>query len=345
MQTPSIAVPSADARRVAASYSIRPGWLALAAVAVGVALAGEIPLTYQYAPLIVSVLVLGLPHGAVDHLVIARQRDEHLTVRWLAIVAAIYLVFGVAYGILWFLSPVAAFVFFIGLTWFHWGQGELYPLIDIVGAEYVRTPSQQVLSAFVRGGAPMLVPLIAFPGQYEFVAASLVGLFDPAAATALEPAFETGPRLAVAGVYASAVVATIVLGYLRQETREAWAIDAGELLLLTGFFLTVPPILAVGIYFCFWHSLRHIVRTVLLHDDSAGALSHNQVRPAAWQFARDAAPMTTGALVFLAALYLLVPETPGGTADLVALYLVLIAVLTLPHVVIVIWLDREQSVW
>jgi hypothetical protein len=40
-----------------------------------------------------------------------------------------------------------------------------------------------------------------------------------------------------------------------------------------------------------------------------------------------------------------VPRAPTGTADLVGLYLVLIAVLTLPHVVIVTWLDREQGVW
>ena len=38
------------------------------------------------------------------------------------------------------------------------------------------------------------------------------------------------------------------------------------------------------------------------------------------------------------------PETPAGIADLVALYLVLIAVLTLPHVAIVTWLDRTQDV-
>ena len=40
----------------------------------------------------------------------------------------------------------------------------------------------------------------------------------------------------------------------------------------------------------------------------------------------------------------MVPETPASTADLVALYLVLIAVLTLPHVAIVTWLDRAQNV-
>jgi Brp/Blh family beta-carotene 15,15'-monooxygenase len=345
MKSPTIAVPTATARRVASSYSIRPGWVVVVVVAVVSVLVGEIPRPYQYAPLVVSVLLLGLPHGAVDHLVIARQRGKSLSVRWLAIVGGIYLVFGVAYGLVWFVAPVAAFVFFILLTWFHWGQGELYPLLDIVGTSYLRAPSQQALTVLVRGGAPMLVPLVAFPGEYEFVAGTLVGLFDASAAAALDPLFTPRARLAVGAVYGTALLATVALGYLRATEREPWLTDAGELLLLTAFFLTVPPILAVGVYFCFWHSLRHVVRTILLHDESANALDRQQVWRATRRFARDAAPMTAGALVLLGLLYALVPRAPTGTADLVGLYLVLIAVLTLPHVVIVTWLDREQGVW
>jgi Brp/Blh family beta-carotene 15,15'-monooxygenase len=340
-----IAVPSARARQVAETYSIRPGWLALTAVALVAVGLGEIPLAYQYAPLAVSVLLLGLPHGAVDHLVIARQRGERLTARWLAVVAGIYLVFGVAYGLVWFVFPVAAFVFFIFVTWFHWGQGELYPLLDIVGASYLRAPSQQALTVLVRGGAPMLVPLAAFPDQYEFVATSLTGLFDPGAAAALAPVFESGPRLAVGAVYGAAVLLTIALGYLRTDERGPWLVDAGEMGLLSAFFLLVPPILAVGIYFCFWHSLRHIVRTVLLDDVSATALDRSEGTAVARRFARDAAPMTTGALLGLGLLHVLVPREPSGLSGLVALYLVLIAVLTLPHVVIVSWLDREQGIF
>ncbi|WP_436901657.1 Brp/Blh family beta-carotene 15,15'-dioxygenase [Halovenus halobia] len=345
MTATRIAVPSARAREIAATYSIRPGWVVLAVVAIVAVLVGEVPRRYQYAPLVVSVLAIGLPHGAVDHLIIARQRGEGLTVRWLGIVSGLYLLFGGAYGLVWFVFPVAAFVFFILLTWFHWGQGELYPLLDIVGAEYLRAPSQQALTVLVRGGAPMAVPLVAFPGQYEFVATSLVGLFDPAAADALGPAFTPRARIAVGALYGAAVLATIGLGWLRTEDHGAWRVDAGEVVGLTAFFLVVPPILAVGVYFCFWHSLRHIVRTVLVHDESAAAVDRGEIPTVAGRFALDAAPMTAGALALLGLLYLLVPRAPGELSGLVALYLVLIAVLTLPHVVIVSWLDREQAVF
>jgi len=40
----------------------------------------------------------------------------------------------------------------------------------------------------------------------------------------------------------------------------------------------------------------------------------------------------------------LVPVTPAGVRDLAALYPVFIAVLTLPHILVVTWMDRVQSV-
>lgn len=345
MQNTPITGLGQSARRVAGSLAVAPGWVAIAIAMVTLLAIGDIPLTYQYVPLIISVVLLGLPHGAVDHLVVARHRNESLTTRWLAIVVGIYLIFGLAYGLLWFHAPAVAFVGFILLTWFHWGQGELYPLIDLVGATYYRYPSQQLLGTLVRGGAPMLVPLIAFPEQYAFVAQTLVGLFDAGAAAALSPIFEAGPRRALGLSFATVLVATAALGFYRTETVSPWLVDVTEMALLTGFFLVVPPILAIGIYFCFWHALRHVLRTVLLHNPSTAALDRQELLPVGRQFARDAAPLTAGALVLLGGLYLIVPHAPTTTPDLVALYLVLIAILTLPHVVIVTWLDREQAIF
>jgi len=340
----STATASLRVRRLATSYSVRPGWVALVAVGAASLALGTIPRQYQYAPLIVSVVLLGLPHGAVDHLLAPRQRGERLTARWLGVVGVVYLLLGGAYALVWFLFPVAAFVGFILLTWFHWGQGELYPLLEFVGAAHLQAPGQRALTVLVRGGAPMLVPLVAFPGEYEFVATTLVGLFDAGAADTLGPLFEPRARLFVAGVYGLLVVATLVLGYVRANERRPWLVDAGEVCLLTAFFLAVPPILAIGVYFPFWHSLRHVSRTVLLDRESIRALERGRLLSAARRFVRDAAPMTAGALLLLAGLYIAVPASPAGTADLVALYLVLIAVLTLPHVAIVTWLDRAQGV-
>ena len=346
MSVPTIAVPGTGARETARAWAVRSGWLVLGVTAVGVglaALAGGLPRSYQYAPLIVSVGLLGLPHGAVDHLVIPRWRGDRPDSRWFGIIAGVYLLVGGLYAVVWFVAPVVAFVAFILMTWYHWGEGELYPLRDFVGVDYLDRRDTQALTVLVRGGAPMLVPLVAFPAEYAFVAETLVGLFDAGAADALAPLFTPEARLGVGLVYAASAVGALGLGYLRTDATEAWRIDAVEIGVLTGFFLVVPPILAIGIYFCFWHSIRHVARTILLHDPSATAVERGDVLGPAAQFARDAAPLTVVSVLLLGGLYALVPASPTDVPDLVGLYLVLIAVLTLPHVVVVTWLDREQG--
>ncbi|RKD95933.1 Brp/Blh family beta-carotene 15,15'-dioxygenase [Halopiger aswanensis] len=337
---------AAAGRRVAARVSLGAGSLLLVAIVTTV-LGGSPPLAAQYVPLALSVVVLGLPHGAVDHLVVPRARGDPVTRRSLAFVGGLYLLLGSAYAAGWFLAPVAAFVLFILVTLVHWGQGDVYALLAFVGASHLETRASRLLALVVRGGLPMLVPLIAFPEQYAFVAGTLVGLFDPGAAAALEPAFARPVRTAVAIGFGSLVALSLGLGFGRAESdgRGPWLVDAAETVGLIVYFATVPPILAIGLYFCFWHSLRHILRTMLVDPVAGTALERGAIDTAIRRFARDAAPLTAGGLLVFVAIGLAVPRTPATVPDLLALYLVTIAVLTLPHVVVVTLLDRIQGVW
>ncbi|SER26208.1 Brp/Blh family beta-carotene 15,15'-dioxygenase [Natrinema salaciae] len=337
---------SAESRSRAARLSLGFGSL-LAVAAVATIAFGSPPLVYQYVPLALSVLVLGLPHGAVDHLVLPRVRDDPVTPRSLAFVGVLYLLLGCAYAVVWFLAPVAAFVLFVLVTLVHWGQGDVYALLEFVGADHLETRASRLLALLVRGGLPMLVPLVAFPAQYAFVAETLVGLFDPGAATALDPLFEPAVRTAVTIGFGSLIALSVLLGVHRTSPGERWPwlVDAAETLGLVCYFATVPPILAIGLYFCFWHSLRHVLRTMLVDPVASAALERGAIRTAVSRFAHDAAPLTVAALVVLVGIWIAVPRTPATVADVLAVYLVGIAVLTLPHVVVVSLLDREAGIW
>ncbi|MCL9814779.1 Brp/Blh family beta-carotene 15,15'-dioxygenase [Natranaeroarchaeum aerophilus] len=330
----------------AARLALLPGWITLLATSVLVTIVGtEIPLSIQLAPLFLSVLLLGLPHGAVDHLVTPRARGTALTIRSMAEVGVVYAVLGSGYAVVWFLSPAAAFVFFILLTWFHWGQGDIHPVRELVGGNHVRGPGGTALTALVRGGAPMLVPLVAFPGEYRRVAEWIVGVVDPGAVGALDPFFTAEARLLVAALYGALVVGALSLGWVRRTDSRPWRIDAVETGLLVGFFATVPPLLAIGLYFCFWHSLRHIVRFLLLDEHVESEIADGAVVTPLSRFARDAAPLTALSLVFGVALYLLLPGAATDPGSLMGVYLVFIAVLTLPHVAFVSVLDYYDGFW
>ncbi|AFZ71506.1 Brp/Blh family beta-carotene 15,15'-dioxygenase [Natronobacterium gregoryi] len=331
--------------RRASRLSLGFGGLTVVSGLVIVAAVDSLPLVYQYLPLVATVVLFGLPHGAVDHLVLPRARNNPITARSLAFVGLLYLVVGASYAVVWFVAPAAAFALFILVTLFHWGQGDVYALLEFVDADHLETRASRVLALFVRGGLPMLVPLVAFPDQYAFVAETLIGLFDPAGAAALEPVFEPTARALVGVGFGVLVVLSLALGYYRADTLEPWLIDAGETLGLVAFFAVVPPILAIGLYFALWHSIRHILRTLLVDGPAIAALATGNDLAALGRFARDAAPLTAGALVVLGGLALLVPQTPATVPGVAALYLVCIAVLTLPHVVVVSLLDLEQRIW
>jgi Brp/Blh family beta-carotene 15,15'-monooxygenase len=334
-------------RTTLADAALAPVWVAHGLLALPFLAGVSVPPTLQYAPLAVSVVLLGLPHGAVDHLAVPRVRDRPVTLRALAGVGALYGSVGGAYLALWFLAPVPAFVLFIAITWAHWGQGDVYALLALADTDHLRTRLQRVATAAVRGGLPMLVPLLSYPGQYRRVARALTGRFGVGAGD-LAPLFRVETRLALGAAFVLLTLATLAVGLRRAPagmTDRGWRVDAGETGLLWLFFLVVPPVLAVGVYFCLWHSARHIARLVLLDPDAVDGLETGRLAPALKGFARDAAPLTAVSLAFLAGFYYLVPVRPADIAEAVGLYLVLIAVLTLPHVVVVSLMDRVQGVW
>jgi len=337
--------PSRAVRRRLARVTFVPGWATLAFVVL-VSVAGvSLPIAVRYGVLLVTLVVLGLPHGAADHHSLARALDRTLSARFLVVFCAGYLALAAAYTVVWFLAPVVAFLAFIGLTWFHWGQGELYVLRSIPDDPHLTSRTARVLTVVVRGGLPMLVPLLFFPDRYAAVARTVVALFAPGGTAWLAPLF-AGPVRASLGVgFAGVTAAALAVGARGAGSRRAWAVDTGETALLWLFFAVVPPVLAIGVYFAVWHSLRHVVRLVALDDIAVAALDRGAVWQAVGRFVRDALPGTIGALALFGGLALAVPATPGDVADIAGVYLVLLAVLTLPHVVVVTVLDRRQGVW
>jgi Brp/Blh family beta-carotene 15,15'-monooxygenase len=337
----------AAVRKAVDGVAIQPIWVLHGLLIVPFALGVELPLAIQYVPLAVSALLLGLPHGAVDHLAVTRVRGESVTIRSLLGVGVLYSVLGGAYLAAWFVIPVAAFVFFILLTWAHWGQGDVHALVALEGVEHLRTTGQRLATAAVRGGLPMLVPLLFGSEQYQEVATLLVGRFGVEAAV-LEPLFQVETRVGLGVGFALLTTGTLIFGLSRAPdgvTDAGWKRDSGETLLLWLFFLVVPPVLAVGVYFCLWHSVRHIARLVTLDIDGEQALRQGQISKAAGGFARDAAPLTLLSLLFLGGFYLLIPVRPATVPETIGLYLILIAVLTLPHVAVVSLMDRIEGVW
>ncbi|MFN3596928.1 MAG: Brp/Blh family beta-carotene 15,15'-dioxygenase [Rubricoccaceae bacterium] len=317
----------------------------LAAELVGAPGADALPPWVLYAPFAASVLLFGLPHGAVDHLAMLRLARARAGPLPLLAVLAAYLAVGGAYAALWFTAPATAFASFIALTWLHWGQGDVHALVGLEGARHLNTRAARLGTAFVRGALPMLVPLLAHPEAYRAVAEAVVDRIAPGAADALAWAFSPGFRRTAGAALGLTAAALLAHGQRVPGARADALRDAADVALLGLFFWFVPPVLAVGLYFSLWHAPRHIARLLAADAPAADALGAGRSAPAWGRFALAAAPLTLGALAFGAALYAAVPVPPDEWQGYLGLYLILIAALTLPHTLVVLAMDRAQGVW
>ena len=165
----------------------------------------------MYLPLLVSTVLLGIPHGALDHLIPSR-----LGWRWgqrpgavMLYVAAYALLAALALS-LWWLFPRVAFWGFVLLSCLHWGHGDLHYLETVQGRRRSGAWSA-ALTLLARGSLPILVPLLAFPdwfGRLAFGAEQAFGRSPatPAVSDLLSPAL-MGGLAALVGIIGLAYVA------------------------------------------------------------------------------------------------------------------------------------------
>jgi Brp/Blh family beta-carotene 15,15'-monooxygenase len=120
--------------------------------------------------------------------------------------------------------------------------------------------------------------------------------------------------------------------------------DAGETLLLVAYFLVVPVVISIGLYFPLWYSMRQSGRSTMLHRESP-ADQEGLPMPAVWA-AFIGGALATGTLAAL--LWWLVPNPLGAATllpGLVAFYTIFVCIIALPHVVVGDWLDRARGIW
>ncbi|OZV82330.1 hypothetical protein CA850_08525 [Micromonospora echinospora] len=270
---------------------------------------------------LITGLLLGLPHGAVDHLVpawmSARARQLPARVTLLVVYAAV-----AGAGLAAFrAAPNLALVGFLVVSVVHFGTADV-----AFRAERDRRPIRPgVAVVLAYGGPPVVIPLALWREQVD----PLLAAVAPQAPALLTVEVRT---LALATVLCAVTVTAI------RQVRAGCVRDAGQPLLLAGLFGTVPPALAVGAYFAAWHSCRHVAR-LLRHDPRNTAdLGAGRLGPPLRRFARQAAAPTVVAVVALVALV----TWPSHRADPLPATVAVLAALTLPHAVLVAWTDRRE---
>lgn len=300
--------PVAGPVRVATAFSLSA---AVAVVAVELAVGwGDL----AWVPLVAG-LLLGLPHGAVDHLVPAHRLGRRLPRT--ALFALGYAVVAVLAWLAFRAAPVPALLVFVALSAWHFGTGET-AFADLRAGRPVR---RQATASLVLGSLVLLVPLAR--GAHE--AAPVLAAVVPGGGGTVPAAAVTVVLAVVAPAGAALAVERLLAG--------RW-LEAAEVAVLLALVLLAPPSAAFGVWFGCWHAVRHVAGVVA--DDPGDAPD----APDALRRSAVAAALPTAAVLAVGALLW---SAGDGWTGLVATALPLLAALALPHALVVAWLDRTRT--
>jgi beta-carotene 15,15'-dioxygenase len=323
MATPAPAFPHrVDVVRAAAVWS---RWIAVIVLAAGGMLAALGPVAGWTPPVVLAVagvgFVAGMPHGAVDHVLLSRASGRPLV----AVTAGYGSLAVVVWVLLRWGGPAPLLVVAV-LSVVHFGMGELEAQRDADGRG--PRPVVAVTTAVAATGA-LLLPLARSGADMRDVATAL--------APGLGAAIGSGEVRATLAAFWFVAACVTVVAALRVG-RRAVVLDV---VLVGAMGALLPPLVAFALWFGGWHALRHAGRLLTVEPGSAALVRSGRTSDAVRRLTRLAAIPSVAAVLTLTAIAgftVAAADLPGAVAEALRILLAL----TVPHMLVVLWMDRRQ---
>ena len=270
--------------------------------------------------LAVFALAIGIPHGAVDHLVALPATSKPK----LVILIAGY----VAIAILAVLAILhwnkLGFQLVLAMSAFHFGFGEASFIAEqdrLTGRRRMKLKTQNMF-AISSGAIPVLIPLL------KESTASALREINP---LLINWASDVAPQLKF--VVALFFVATLILLITEKRLREVI-----DLIVLAALALIAPPLVAFAVYFGCWHAMRHTARLTLILPKAKSAAERNNPRKSFIAAVIPGLPALFGTVVV--ALVIAVLDSTNIDASYLWYLLVVVWALTVPHMLVTAKIDR-----
>lgn len=259
------------------------------------------------------VIITGIPHGAVDHIVAASVYGLQNNLYDKFKFYSIYLFIMMVLGIVWIYSPLTGFIAFIIISIYHFGQGDLSYLISEM------KPLKRSLIYISRGMFLVALPIL---------------LHSEITIPIIEEAIQKEISQSFFLLEYATILSIVFLGlhfisliYIALHTN----ISIHKEFLLTGLlallFWTVHPLLSFGIYFGLWHSFNHFFE---LRDH----LKSNDQKYSTASLYLKTVPFTLISFLGLGLLWF-IQDAFGLENQMISLLFILISVLTLPHMILI----------
>ena len=278
---------------------------------------GESSMQWQVA-IAVAALAIGIPHGALDHLVTLPKSRPLVMAGFISIYVLAAIVAVIA--ILNF--NVIGFIFVLVMSAIHFGIGDaaFVSELDRRRSTSIRLP--RAIYAISAGSIPVFIPLVN-SASTDALAQVNPALID----------WHQGYDQEI--LTAVITIACISIARLTVRKRYREAVDIGLLLALA---LLTPPLIAFALYFGCWHAMRHTARLTLSLETSQRAYADGNVRSAFLKAVIPGLPALVGTFFIAGVLAIRGQEF---TDDFFWMALVVVWALTVPHMAVTAKLDRR----
>lgn len=264
-------------------------------------------------------LAVGIPHGALDHLVTLPRTQPAKMAVFITIYVAIALV------AIWAILQwnVWGFIAVVIMSAIHFGIGDSAFIAELNSlGEKKRSRLTTWSYALAAGFVPVVVPLINSRSTeaLEKVNPALVDWHH---------GFDSKILIAIA------LISSVAILILARERQYRDLFDLISLIALVSF---APPLVAFATYFGCWHAMRHTARLTSLLPKSEAFYSQGRPFKAFQMAVIPGLPALFGTLIFVLVLAAFARESI--TDNFLWLTLVTIWALTVPHMLVTSRLDR-----
>lgn len=274
-----------------------------------------------------ALILLGIPHGASDYLVF-RSFAASAESRRVKLAFYLYYFLGILlYGILWMVAPTLAFIGFILVSVYHFGQSNWHQVC-------FESRWQAKLTYLLWGGFVLAFPILLHHQEAAVIVKAITGY---------DYALSAGWRHAL--LFLSLCGNLIVLCHLNERhilSDEALERELVNLLLLALLFAATPLLIGFATYFVIWHSLAATLDQIRLFRELYGNdYSHRM-------YLKQVGGMTALALAGLGALAYCWPSGAGGAEGIDwSIVFLFISIITTPHALLIDrlyeWAQRRNA--
>ncbi len=281
---------------------------------------GSDSLNWQIVMAIVA-LAIGIPHGAIDHLITLPKAAPLKMAFFISIYVAIALIaiFAILKWNVW------GFIFVVVMSATHFGIGDSAFLNELDKYKVNKDKRSLPVWAYApaAGALPVMIPLVNDRSTEALEKVNPV-LVD------WHYGYTTQIQFFVLILFLFGLLTLLKFNRKR---------DALDLILLAALAFIAPPLVAFAVYFGGWHALRHTARLTSLLAKSETAYQENNIGKAFRAAVIPGLPALLGTLIFVIALTIF--KDGDLSSSFLWNILVTIWALTVPHMMVTARLDRK----